>query len=189
MVVDLKERRRPRRRVLAGLAGIAGLVLAGGPLSAVAAPLASRPRSLSFLHLHTRESLQVTYWAGGYIRPALGEIDHLCRDFRTGEVHPIAPALLDLLHALRRKLGTSEPFQIVSAYRCPATNAKLAANSSGVAKKSLHMTGEAMDIRLADRSCGQVFRAARGLNAGGTGLYSRSNFVHVDVGRVRHWGG
>ena len=97
----------------------------------------------------------------------------MLRDFRTGDIAPIDARLLDLLHALRRRLDTNAPFHVISAYRSPATNAMLAANSGGVAKKSLHMQGMAIDIRLPGRELRDVQRAARALQRGGVGYYSR----------------
>ena len=111
----------------------------------------------------------------------------LGRDFRTGEVHPIDCNLLDLVHTLGRVVGGGKPVQLISAYRSPKTNAKLAAKSSGVAKRSLNMQGKAFDIRIPDVSARDIYKAAIALKGGGAGLYARSNFVHVDTGRVRRW--
>jgi uncharacterized protein YcbK (DUF882 family) len=109
------------------------------------------------------------------------------RDFRTGEVHVIEPGLLDLLHALHGKLDSRRPFEIISGYRSPKTNAALAENSSAVAKKSLHMKGMAIDINLGDVKLKNLRKAAIALKQGGVGYYPNSNFVHVDIGRVRSW--
>jgi len=109
------------------------------------------------------------------------------RDFRTDEVLPIDPQLLDLLHNLRSTLGTNQPFQIISGYRSPTTNANLAANSGGVAKRSLHMQGKAIDIRIEGTPLKHLREAAVALQGGGVGYYPGSNFVHMDVGRIRTW--
>ena len=151
------------------------------------AGLADR-RALTLHNLHTGEKLSTVYWADGAYLPApLSAIATLCRDFRTGDVKPIDAKLLDLLHALRGKLGTDAPFHVISGYRSPATNAMLSSNSGGVAKKSLHMRGMAIDIRLPGRELSDLRRAARSLQRGGVGYYPRSDFVHVDTGRVRFW--
>ena len=163
-------------------------------ITALAAlPLAVRarsgePRVLSFSHLHTGERLELEYFsAGAYLPDALGALNHLLRDFRTGDVGAIDPALLDLLHTLRERTGTRQPFQIISGYRSPATNQMLHERSSGVATKSLHMSGQAIDIRLADVPLARLRDTALALRSGGVGFYPGSDFVHVDTGRVRAW--
>ncbi|MGB2831785.1 MAG: DUF882 domain-containing protein [Methylotenera sp.] len=145
-------------------------------------------RELAFHNLHTGENLKAEYWSeGGYLPDALAGIDHILRDFRTNQVLPIDPQLLDLLHNLRSTLGTNQPFQIISGYRSPATNANLAANSDGVAKKSLHMQGKAIDLRVEGTALKDLRQAALSLQGGGVGYYPGSNFVHVDIGRLRSW--
>jgi uncharacterized protein YcbK (DUF882 family) len=149
-------------------------------------------RRLAFDNLHTGERLSLEYWAkGAYIPDALSSINHLLRDFRTGDVHMIEPRLLDLLSMLQTKLDTSSPFAVISGYRSPTTNARLKAGRehSGVAAKSLHMVGMAIDIRVAGRSLDTLHRTALALQAGGVGYYPQSDFVHVDVGRRRAWRG
>lgn len=146
------------------------------------------PRSLSFLSLHTGESATATYFAdGGYLKDGLAVIDRVLRDHRTDEVFPIERDLLDLLHELRAALDTDEPFQLISGYRSPATNARLAQKSAGVVWNSLHTEGMAVDIRLAGRSLTGLRDAVVALKGGGVGYYPRDGFVHVDVGRVRRW--
>jgi uncharacterized protein YcbK (DUF882 family) len=177
---------RPARRRFLGFGMTAGLTLAWAPARAA---LAAAPRSLQFESLHTGERLRATYWAAGaYVPEELRRIDHVLRDHRTGDVRPIDPGLLDLLCVLRDRLGTDAPFQIISAYRSPATNAMLAEHSSGVARQSLHTKGLAIDIRVPGRSLVALRDAALGLKGGGVGFYPRSDFVHVDIGRVRSWG-
>lgn len=174
-----------RRKLLFG--GIAGLC-AMSPMPAMAGVAKREQRALSFLNLHTGERLTSTYWAhGGYITESLDAINHVLRDFRSGEVSPIDAQLLDVLHSLHAGLESREPFHVISGYRSPKTNQKLIDAGRGVAKRSLHMRGMAVDVRVPDRELVTVYRAARGMRAGGVGLYEKSNFVHVDVGRVRYW--
>src|SRR5690606_22191472 len=117
----------------------------------------------------------------------LDAVNEVLRDHRTGEVHAIDPQLLDLLSGLAGKLEARPRFQVISGYRSPASNAKLHAKSSGVATRSLHMQGKAIDIRMGGVELANLRRAALGLRAGGVGYYPSSDFVHVDTGRVRQW--
>ena len=179
-----------RRRFLAGAAASlpALLVLPGGLEAITTMGTRYATRSLSFVHLHTGERLTTAYWsAGDYVPESLSVVNRVLRDWRTGEVHAIDPALLDLLHDLRDATGTSAPFEVISGYRSPATNGMLAAGSSGVAKSSLHMVGRAIDIRLADVPLDRLRDSAIALERGGVGYYRSSNFVHVDTGRFRTW--
>ncbi|MBW2146394.1 MAG: DUF882 domain-containing protein [Deltaproteobacteria bacterium] len=148
----------------------------------------SPERSLSFYNTHTGDRLKVVYWIRGqYSTEALEEINHILRDHRTGEIKPIDTSLIDLLCAIHLKLEARAPFYIISGYRSPATNAFLCKRNNGVARKSLHMKGKAADIRLPGCDLSLLRRVAMGLRAGGVGYYRRSNFVHVDVGRLRYW--
>lgn len=145
-------------------------------------------RTLSFYNTHTAERLQTTYWEkGNYITESLADINHILRDHRTNEVENIDTELLDLLFALQNDLDFRQPFHVISGYRSARTNATLRGNSSGVAKKSLHVQGKAIDIRAPGRDLRSLRRAAVALKAGGVGYYAKSGFVHVDVGRVRYW--
>jgi len=147
-------------------------------------------RALAFDNLHTGEKLKIDYWVEGrYVPDALKNINHLLRDYRNGEVHVIEPKLLDALNLLHRRMGSNGPFEVISGYRSPATNAMLHERSSGVAAHSLHMKGMAIDIRLPDRNLADLHNAALAMQAGGVGYYPSLDFVHVDVGRVRRWGG
>ncbi len=149
-------------------------------------------RRLSFDNLHTGEKLTVEYWIDGRYQPeALAAVNHLLRDFRTGQVHPIAPQLLDLVTVVRRRLETVAPVSVISGFRSPVTNAMLRSEHqhSGVASKSLHMQGMALDIRISGRSLADLHNAALAQRGGGVGFYPQSGFVHVDVGRVRAWQG
>jgi uncharacterized protein YcbK (DUF882 family) len=145
-------------------------------------------RALSFTHTHTGERLAVEYFsAGTYLEDALVTIDHFLRDFRTGDVHTIDPGLLDLLYGLAAITDTTRPFQVISGYRSPVTNEMLRHRSEGVAAGSLHMKGQAIDIRLADVPLAKLRSAALDARRGGVGYYPASDFVHVDTGRVRTW--
>jgi len=180
-----------RRRFLSLCAGAFALAASSVSRPTFAKPALITPeRSLSFYNLHTGESLKTAYWADGkYIPEAMSEINFLLRDFRNGEIKPINPELLDTLHLLTRRLNTSSPIHLVSGYRSPSTNAQLHARSSGVARHSLHMEGMAADIRIPGRDLKKLFNVARIVRAGGVGYYPKSDFVHVDVGRIRHWTG
>ena len=163
---------------------------AGGVLGAAEARAATEPRKVAFHNLHTGESLEAVYWdEGDYVPDALHAVNHVLRDFRTGDVHPIEPGLLDLLDQLSSQVETRSPFQVISGYRSPKTNAMLHERSHGVATHSLHMKGMAIDIRLQNIDLPRLHRAALSMRAGGVGYYPASDFVHVDVGPVRRWGG
>jgi uncharacterized protein YcbK (DUF882 family) len=137
----------------------------------------------------TGERLDTIYWIEGhYIPEALNEINHFMRDWRTGSVKDIDQRTLDIMAAAHNMMDVSEPYLLLSGYRSPKTNAQLRARSRGVARNSLHMEGQAADLRLASRSVRQMAKAAIACNGGGVGTYSRSNFVHMDCGDVRSWG-
>lgn len=174
-----------RRRVLGlGLAAACGLMLGRARPAAAQAAV----RKLRFDSIHTGEKLTVVYWENGdYLANSLREIDYNLRDFRTGEVHAIDPRLLDLLHRLELQMGYDEPINVISGYRCPATNAMLAARSKRVAKNSFHMQGMAIDIRMPGRPLEELRDAAVVLGLGGVGYYPESDFVHVDTGPLRLW--
>lgn len=173
----------PRRRLL--LKSLATLPLALPFASARAAD----QRQLAFRHTHTDEQLKVVYRdGGGYVQPALERMNWLLRDFRTGETARMDPRLYDILHALKLVCG-SGTFEIISAYRSPATNAMLRkTGGGGVAKRSLHMDGKAIDIRLTGFDTARLRDAALALGLGGVGYYPESDFLHIDTGPVRSWG-
>lgn len=178
-----------RRTLLkVGLTCMAGMALPLPSFAQLSGP-GDRERSLSLFNTHTGESLQsVVYWSGGdYLPEALADINFLLRDHRTDQIKPMDPKLFDLLHILSNKLDNHKPFQIISGYRSPESNRKLRQTSSGVAKKSFHLAGQAVDIRLPGRNLAQLKRAALNLRAGGVGYYPQSNFVHVDTGPLRSW--
>jgi uncharacterized protein YcbK (DUF882 family) len=138
----------------------------------------------------TGESMDTIYWLeGDYIPEAMKEINHFMRDWRSGDVKLMDGRTVDIMAASHRLLDVSEPYMLLSGYRCPATNAMLRSHSRGVARNSLHMKGQAADLRLQSRSVSQMAKAAEACASGGVGRYYGSNFVHMDCGAVRHWGG
>ena len=176
-----------RRRFLTSMAGIAMTLAAPGTIASTA-PVAARDRELSFYNTHTGEKLSATFWSdGNYLNDGIEEISWLMRDHRAGIASPMDPKLLDLLHQLQAKVGYQGEFQVISGFRSPATNAMLNKNSSGVARRSYHMLGKAIDVRMSGFDTSQLHKAAISLKSGGVGYYSSSNFVHLDVGRVRYW--
>jgi uncharacterized protein YcbK (DUF882 family) len=160
------------------------------PVPAVAHTLPpAKDRRLSFYNLHTGERLDTLYWSrGDYVAKGLRRINHILRDFRTGEVESIDVRLLDALYELRRRVDSRQPFHVISGYRSPKTNAMLVSQSNGgVAKKSYHLRGMAIDLRLPERDLAQLRRTAMDMQRGGVGYYPSSGFIHVDVGPVRYW--
>ncbi|WP_119300059.1 DUF882 domain-containing protein [Dongia deserti] len=177
-----------RRRVLAFGLGTAALVIASPLKGALAALPQSGTRTLGLVSTHTNEKIMATYWRDGvYDKGALKDINYVLRDFRTGDVAVMDPQLLDLLVELHRRTGSRKAFQVISGYRSPKTNAMLASGSGGVAKRSLHMEAKAIDIRLYDVALSDLRQTAIAMKAGGVGYYKKSDFVHVDTGRVRQW--
>jgi len=137
----------------------------------------------------TGEKIDMIYWVDGdYIKEAVSEIHHFMRDWRNNQVKLIDLRTIDIMAASHNLLDVREPYMLLSGYRSPATNAMLRSKSRGVAKNSLHMRGQAADLRLSSRSVSQMARAAAACRAGGVGRYSRSDFVHMDCGPVRSWG-
>ena len=146
-------------------------------------------RSLAMYNPHTGESINLVYCENGYYVPgALAEINNFFRDFRANLIKPIDPRLLDLLHAIHQSSDATKPFNLVSGYRSPQTNAMLAAQYEGVARHSMHIEGKAADINLPGRQLSILQRIALAMRFGGVGYYPQSGFVHVDTGRIRHWG-
>jgi uncharacterized protein YcbK (DUF882 family) len=175
-----------RRIFLKGCAlALPGLMLAA-PRARLEA--ASTERSLSFYHTHTDERLNLVYHDGAqYLPRALQEINRFLRDFRTEEVRPIDPRLLDILSAICAVTESHGTIEVISGYRSPTTNRMLRNKSIGVAKKSLHMRGKAIDLRLTDVDSANLRKAAVALGQGGVGYYRKSDFVHLDTGRFRTW--
>ena len=158
--------------------------------SSVSTPrsFAKMERYLEFYNTHTGESLRTVYWAvGKYLPSALRDVNWLLRDHHSNDTITMDPDLLDLLYNLSMTLEVRPSFQVISAYRSPATNAMLRMLSSGVAEHSQHTKGKAVDIRMAGSSVSVIRRAALELQAGGVGYYPWSNFVHLDTGPVRSW--
>ena len=169
------------------LRGVSTAALALAPTGAAFA-IAPGTRSLSFVNTHTGESLSTVYFENGsYIAPSLQSINHLLRDFRTGEIHPIDPGVLDILFDLRTLVNREEPYQVICGYRSPATNALLRSRTSGVAEHSLHVQGRAIDVRLAGFATARLHEMALQMRRGGVGFYAKSDFVHLDNGAVRSW--
>jgi len=177
-----------RRRFLRNGGALCLLPLAGVALPARASLEQSATRRLSFAHTHTGERLSVSYFENGhYVPESLARVQHLFRDFRSGEAHPIDARLLDLLHEMQVLADREGRYEIISAYRSPGTNARLRSHSKGVAERSLHLQGQAIDVRLPGFDTRKLAGLARGLQRGGVGYYAKSDFVHVDTGRVRYW--
>ena len=146
-------------------------------------------RRIKMYSARTGEHLDMIYWIEGeYLKDSSQEITRFFRDWRTDQVKPIDLRTIDIMAAAHSLMDVSEPYMLLSGYRSPETNAMLRSRSSGVARNSLHMKGQAGDLRLASRSVNQMAKAAESCRAGGVGRYSGSNFVHMDCGAVRHWG-
>ena len=182
---DIQRDGLSRRGFILGLASAAGL-LAASPVLAAVTPAVQR--SLAFYHTHTGERAEITYWRDGdYLAEGLQRISRVLRDHRTGEQAAIDPGLLDTLYALNLSLCEAGEFEIISAYRSPKTNEMLRGKSGGVAKRSLHMQGRAIDIRVSGCKLTRLHEKAVALKAGGVGYYPKSNFIHLDTGNVRYW--
>lgn len=183
---DASRRLMGRRQVLK----MATLLTAVSCAPRVLAAVGSEKRSLAFVHLHTGEELDTVYWSKGkYRSKALHAISHILRDHRAHAARPMDLDLLDLLYQLRCELRVDEPFQVISGYRTPATNAWLRQRRRGVASHSFHMFGKAVDLRFPNCSLRDLHEAALSLQAGGVGYYPSRGFVHLDVGPVRTWRG
>ncbi len=185
-----KAQRFERRDVLK--LGLVGFLAASVPLisakSAHAATGMGASWRVSLHHSHTGESFSGVYRVGDkYLPDVFKRLNYVLRDFRTREVFPMDPHVIDLISIIQSKTGTRRPLEILSGYRSPKTNAMLRNASTGVARNSLHMYGQAIDIRETDRSCERIRKVAASLRAGGVGYYPRSGFVHVDTGSVRSW--
>lgn len=179
---DPHARRRRRFLTHAGL-GAAAVLL---PATRAAARDA---RSLAMVHTHTHERIELVYAVGEhYLPPALAQLNRFLRDHYSGDVGTIDPRVFDLLHRTQRELGSSAAFEVISGYRCAATNGRLrGARGGGVAKHSLHMEGRAIDVRLPGTALAELRDAALSLGGGGVGYYPREQFVHLDTGRPRSW--
>jgi len=171
----------------AGLAVTAALGFWMPPIEAVAAaPL--RGRTVSLVNAHTGDKFKGEYWANGrYLPDAFGDIKKLMRDHRTSDIFPIDPRLMDILYVVQHRLENSNAFRVFSGYRSPKTNAMLRRKGEGVARNSLHMSGQAIDLQLPGSRLSALKKTAIAVKSGGVGFYPRSDFVHIDTGRVRHW--
>lgn len=170
--------------------GIGAIAASLVPMPALAAVFnrSDAERDLAFYNTHTGEAAEVCYYdQGNYCPKALDRVNHILRDHRTNEFKPIDPELLDHLYALKLKTGTNSPFHVISGYRSPATNAALRKSTDGVARKSYHMRGKAIDIRLPGYDTRRLRNACISLQSGGVGYYPKSDFVHFDTGPVRTW--
>ncbi|MGB8326231.1 MAG: DUF882 domain-containing protein [Steroidobacteraceae bacterium] len=173
------------------------LALAGAAFGQIGrAARADQPRVLSgerwleLLNVHTGESLAVAYrTARGLVADAVSRLEHLLRDYRVNEQHPMDARLYEQLADLALAAGREPRFEVISGYRSPRTNARLAEEGRGVAPHSLHLEGRAIDVRLKGLSCADLRDLALAARRGGVGYYARSDFVHVDTGRVRTWSG
>lgn len=176
-----------RRWLQAAFAGGTCVALGSPAMADDAAPV---ERALELYNTHTRETVSVVFQRGKeYVASAIAQLRNLLRDHRNGEAHDIDLDLYDQLHHLAVAAGRDPRFEIISGYRSPASNAKLAAASNGVSEKSLHMSGRAIDMRLRNYSCADLRDLALAAKRGGVGYYERSNFVHIDTGRFRTWVG
>jgi uncharacterized protein YcbK (DUF882 family) len=185
-----------RRWIQTVLAGGAGLSLArfvsAQDVAEASAEAAKLPeRSIELLNTHTSESLSVVYRRGTeYDVAALARLNHVLRDHRSGDTHEIDVRLFDQLHDLALAAHCDARYEIISGYRSPESNAKMSARpGSGVAKKSLHMQGRALDVRLKGCPCSDLRDLALAAKQGGVGYYQRSDFVHIDTGTFRTWTG
>lgn len=179
-----------RRRFLKTGLGISSALFLPPALAASPSPRQAQPeRKLSLLNLHTGEKLKTTYWTEGeYQVSELNAINQILRDHRTGDAYHMDKGLLDLLNVLHQKMDSKHAFEIISGYRSAKTNAALNKSTNGVAKKSLHMQGKAIDIRLPGCKLSELKKVAISLQTGGVGYYPKSGFIHIDTGRVRRWG-
>lgn len=181
---------RMSRRALLG--AFAATAVAAAPTFSNAAGFlrgAGDIRRLKMYSGRTGEHLDMIYWIEGeYIKDAVKEIHYFMRDWRTDQVKAIDTRTIDIMTAAHNLMDVTEPYLLLSGYRSAKTNAMLRSRSRGVAKNSLHVQGQAADLRLGSRSVRQMARAAQACHGGGVGQYSRSNFVHMDCGPVRTWG-
>lgn len=179
-----------RRDVMkAGLWAAAGTFLLPSVAEAAAVKMpSSGSYDIAFVNTHTGEKFSGTYRVGAkYLPDAFEEINYVLRDFRTNEVFPIDPRVIDIIYMVHRKTGRNQPLEILSGYRSPKTNAMLRDASTGVARNSMHLSGQAIDFRMAGVSTRGLRDIATGFKAGGVGYYPRSDFVHVDTGKFRTW--
>lgn len=173
------------------LRAFAATTVAAAPTYANAFGFLKGAGNIRRLHMYSGrsgETLDAIYWIDGkYVPEVLSQVNYFMRDWRVDSVRTMAPQTMDIIAATHALLETPEPYMLLSGYRTAATNAMLRAESSGVAKHSLHIQGEAADLRLQSRTVHQIYAAAWSCQAGGVGKYNRSDFVHMDCGQVRTW--
>jgi uncharacterized protein YcbK (DUF882 family) len=182
------QQRLDRRNILK--MGLVGILASVTPLLASAPAKAANFSSwrVSFRQSHTGESFSGVYRVGNrYLPEAFDRLNYVLRDFRTDEVFPMDPRVLDIMCLLQQKVGGGRPLEVLSGYRSPQTNNTLRHVSTGVARNSFHMYGQALDIRVKGYSTSKLRSMAKGLKAGGVGYYPKSDFVHVDTGQIRSW--
>lgn len=188
-IEDLTSTPLTRRDVLQGVGALSAAVLINS--LAVTPVLASRRDDvyrISLWNTHTWERYSGVYRVGNrYLPDAFSEINHVLRDHRTGESFPIDPRVIDIISVVHRVSGSRYPYKVLSGYRSPKSNAMLHRVSEGVAKQSLHMSGRAIDARIADVDTSKLRDIAKRLRAGGVGYYPSSDFVHMDSGSYRTW--
>ncbi|MEM1277243.1 MAG: DUF882 domain-containing protein [Pseudomonadota bacterium] len=186
-VGESRENALSRRKMLTGL-GAAALASTGLAAPALASG-AGDYRSIHLINKRTEEWLKTVYWVeGAYLPEAMAAVDHIMRDWRAEKAIPIDPKTIDIIAATHQLLETEEPFEVISGYRSPQTNAMLRRRSRNVARKSYHVQGMAVDLTLKSRRIRDVSRIAQSFKAGGVGTYSRAQFVHLDSGPLRTWG-
>lgn len=178
-----------RRKFLKmGLAGVLGAAIPFATTKAVFASNKSEAWSISFINARTRESFSGVYRVGDkYLPEAFERINYILRDFRTGEVFPMDPKIIDMLSIINKEVDIDNSYEILSGYRSPKTNSMLGGKSRNVAKNSFHMYGQALDVRVPDYSTRNIRNIAKSMGVGGVGYYPRSNYVHIDTGNVRSW--
>lgn len=148
----------------------------------------SDARKLKFYHTHTGDVIEVTYYSNGaYQDKALDRLNGFLSDWRNGHGRAMDPELMDILWEIQQATGNRDTYEVISAYRSPETNAMLRSRSSGVARNSQHLHGKAIDVRLRGVDTRVLRDTALELKRGGVGYYAKSDFVHVDTGRVRSW--
>ena len=176
-----------RRFFLKHTAGLAAASVL--PVTRTASANIASARELSMVHTHTQERIQTVYAiAESYVPDALISLNRFLRDHYTGDIGQIDPRLFDLLHQVRLLVGAARPYEVISGYRCAATNESLrTTRGGGVARHSLHMEGRAIDVRLPGVALADLRDAAASLRSGGVGYYPDQQFVHIDTGRVRRW--
>lgn len=194
-----------RRELLRAVLGIAGALPMGAAVPSraggadraddvVAAAGADSARSaaaerwIELRNIHTHEVLRTEFEdEHGFLPAALAKLQHLLRDYRSGEEHAMDPRLYVQLSELAASAGVPPIYEVISGYRSPATNAMLHSTGHAVSEHSLHMQGRAIDVRLRGYNLAELRDLALAARRGGVGYYPRSNFIHVDTGRVRQW--